>query len=315
MVYATRIYVLTALAITSLRAQSSATLPNPAPSLFDVLSYSSVFNQKVYDASGDQIGLLSNAVPNVYAYKPTPNVALSDLSGSELYSLKLEDFTVDTSIMKVNSAVNSSIATALGLIPLPSPASGVIYARDPSTGLEVQAPGTLGPIFTERAETIGRHRIYIGFSHEDFHFTKLNGESLNAIQVLYPGGDASGVTNKGTTLTSYPATFDLGMDVRLSEDVAFVTVGVTDRLDLSVGLPVVHAAMAARTYNGILYNGGGLGAEAGNATNVNCWCAATFNPGALVMKNPAEDFTQPDINHSSLSKTGFGDLLVRAKGT
>ena len=96
-------------------------------------------------------------------------------------------------------------------------------------------------------------------THQDFHFTSLNGQSLNALTVLYKGGDQSGIMAAGTLLTSYPATFNIGMDVRLSQDIAFVTYGVTDRFDVSVGLPMVHAAIAARTYNGILYDGDGHG--------------------------------------------------------
>ncbi len=188
----------------------------------------------------------------------------------------------------------------------------MIFQTDPLTGVDLPAASTLGPVFTERGETIGRHKLYIGVTHEDFHFTSLNGQSLNALGVLYKGGDPSGVQNNGTALTSYPATFNIGMDVRLSQNVAFVTYGVTDRIDLSLGLPEVHAAVAARTYNGILFDGGGLGQQP-SAANPNCWCAGTFNPGAYV--SPAINFTQPIIGQSSLGKTGFGDLLLRAKGT
>src|ERR1700677_3233616 len=99
------------------------------------------------------------------------------------------------------------------------------------------------------------------------------------------------------------------MDVRLSQDVGFVTYGATDYLDVSVGLPLVHAAVAVRTYDDVLYDGGG-GAEETGATvaNPNCWCGGTFNPGAFV--STAVNFTEPNIGQSSLGKTGFGDLLV-----
>ena len=178
------------------------------------------------------------------------------------------------------------------------------------------AAGTLGTVFTERAETIGKHKWYFGVTHQDFHFTSLNGQSLNGLQVLYKGGTPSGVANLAGTgqISSYPATFDIGMDVRLSQSVLFATYGITDRLDVSVGLPEVHAAVAARTYNGILYNGDGLTGQTGtNAANPNCWCAGTFNPGAFI--NPAVNFTLPNVGESSIGKTGFGDMLVRLKGT
>jgi hypothetical protein len=303
----TKILVLAAFFVPAMNAQSTS-----APNLFNVLSWSSVFNQPVYNGSGTQIGTLNRAVPNVFAYGAP--ISLGAVAGGAI--LSNSDFKVDTSIVQVNNAVNSSIATALGVIPLASPASGVIFQTDPTTGVDLPATSTLGPIFTERGETIGKHKLYIGVSHQDFHFTSLNGQSLNSLRVLSTGGTASGVANLAGTgnLSSYPATFNIGMDVRLSQDVAFVTYGITDRIDVSVGLPLVHAAVAARTYDGVLYDGnGGAGQTGAQAANPNCWCAGTFNPGAFV--SPAVNFTEPNIGQSSLAKTGFGDLLVRVKGT
>ena len=300
----TRIIILTACVAVAARGQSAP------PNVFNTLSWSAVFNQTVYNANGQSIGTLKQAVPNVFAF--ASKVSLGTVGAT----LPISQFGVDTSIVKVNNAVNSSIATALGIIPLASPASGVIFQTDPLTGVDLPAASTLGPVFTERGETIGRHKLYIGVTHEDFHFTSLNGQSLNSLGVLYKGGDPSGVQNLGGTgaLASFPATFNIGMDVRLSQNVAFVTYGVTDRIDLSLGLPEVHAAVAARTYNGILYDGDGLAGQTGaTVPNPNCWCAGTFNPGAYV--SPAINFTEPSIGQSSLGKTGFGDLLLRAKGT
>ncbi len=295
------------LLITCVGAQSQA------PNLYNVLSWSSVFNQPVLNSNGTQIGTLNGTVPNVYAFGN--NLSLGKVGAS----LPISGFQVDTTLIQLNSAINSNVATALGLIPLASPAAGVIFQTDPATGAALPVTSTLGPVFTERAETIGKRRWYLGFTHEDFHFTSLNGQSLNGLQVLYQGGTPSGITNlqsSGSRLLSYPATFDIGMDVRLSQDVAFVTYGVTDRFDISVGLPIVHAAVAARTYNGIIYDGNGAAGQVGPTTaNPNCWCAGTFNPGAYVTTSPGPNFTEPVIGQSSLAKTGFGDLLLRLKGT
>jgi hypothetical protein len=93
------------------------------------------------------------------------------------------------------------------------------------------------------------------------------------------------------------------MDVRLSQDIAFLTYGVTNRFDLSLGLPLVHAAVAASTYNGQIYVGDGLGGAGDN-----CWCTNTFVPGV-------QTSTLPQIGAAHQSKTGFGDMLLRAKGT
>src|SRR5262249_1126078 len=139
---------------------------------------------------------------------------------------------------------------------------------------------TLGPIFTERAETIGKGKFYIGFSNQTYHFKEYNGESLNSLSVLYTGGDPSKVIN-GQPLTTVPATFGLGVDVRLTQNIAFLTYGATDRIDVSLGLPVVHAAVSSRTYNGTIYAGNGFGTNGST-----CWCANTFTPGFPTLTQP-----------------------------
>jgi hypothetical protein len=100
------------------------------------------------------------------------------------------------------------------------------------------------------------------------------------------------------------------MDVRLSQNIAFLTYGVTDRFDVSVGLPVVHAAVQARTYSGVIYAGdGGLG-----TSNSTCWCVSTFTPGSPSATLPTSPLGG-NIGQAALGKTGLGDVLLRLKGT
>jgi hypothetical protein len=296
-----RILTIGAFFVSCLDAQSSA------PYVSQVLSWSSVFNQPVYGNGGTPT-TVPHAVASVFGYSaPLP---LSP-NGSTSNTLASSNFTAATSFVQVNNAINSSIATALGVIPMASPAVGVVPQKDPATGVnDVPGTTTLGMVFTERAETIGKGKLYIGVTHQDFHFTSLNGQSLNGLQVLWPGQWQSGVyTNSGSFVTTSPATFRIGMDVRLSQNVAFITYGISDRVDVSVGLPVVHAAVAARTYDGILYSGDGNGDD--STSNPNSWSAGTFTPGGLV--SPTTNFTLPNIGQSSLGKTGFGDTLIRLK--
>jgi hypothetical protein len=245
----------------------------------------------------------SGAVPSIF----TETAKSTVLGGSDFGTTvtTASNYTSNQNFVQMSNALNASIATALSIIPLSSPASGVIERKDPVTGADLAESSTLGPIFTERAETIGKGHFYIGFSNQDFHFTQYNGASLNGLSILYPGGQSSAVLASAgsSALTTSPASFNLGMDVRLSQNIAFLTYGLTDRLDVSVGLPVVHAAVAARTYSGQIYAGNGF------ATNgSDCWCVNTFTAGAPTI-------IEPQIGQSSYTKTGFGDLLVRVKGT
>ena len=244
---------------------------------------------------------LRQAVPSIFT-ETASQANLDSGVGANAINIA-SNYSVSQNIVQLNNALNSSIATALSIIPLSSPASGVIFRKDPATGAELPVSSTLGPIFTERAETIGKGHLYIGVSNHDFHFTKFNGTSLNDLSILYRGGDPSQVILNGGAKSTVPATFGIGMDVRLSQNIAFLTYGLTDSLDVSVGLPMIHSAVGARTYNGLIYAGNGAGSNGST-----CWCVNTFTPGFPTM-------IQPQFGQTALGKTGFGDLLLRVKGT
>ena len=274
-----------------------------APYAYQVLPYATV------QQSGS---LLPGTVANKTNYNGTP----CDLFLKTCTDLKNpSNFTGQIgpqSTLGLAASLDAGIATALSVIPLSSPASGVITKIDPATGAELPSSSSLGPIFTERAETIGKHKFYIGLSNQTFHFTSFNGKSLEPIQMLDKGGEPTTLSFNGTQLFSSALTYNLGMNVRLSQNVAFLTYGVTDRFDVSVGLPVVHAAVSANGFNQNVYDGNGFG-----ASNNLCWCVGTLTPG-MPPGNPALPnelgLFQQEINFNGLGKTGFGDMLLRFKG-
>ena len=271
-----------------------------APNVSQVLMYSATTpSLSVPTLTGASGFTLPRAVASIFTETAVP-ANLADATASGV--LNGANYSISRNIVQLNNALNASIATALSIIPLSSPASGVIVRKDPTTGAELPVSSTLGPIFTERAETIGKGRFYVGFSNQNFHFTNFNGASLNSLKILYPGGDPSKVV-LGGPLSTVPATFGIGLDVRLSQNIAFFTYGVTDRLDVSLGLPMVHSAVSGRTYDGTIYAGNGFGTNGST-----CWCVNTFTPGYPTL-------IQQQIGQAARSKTGFGDILVRVKGT
>ncbi len=264
------------------------------PNLFSVVPYSAVRQGAVASVTsyhGDPCALDASTLPPCGAQLNDPN-----------------NFESLNSIVNLSSALNASIATALAVIPLASPASGVITKTDVSTGAELPVSSTLGPIFTERAETIGKHRFYIGISNQDFHFTRLNGQSIKALRVLDPGGVQSNIQFNGQFVSTFPTTIDVGMNVRLAQNVAFLTYGVTNRFDVSVALPIVHASISSNAANGLIYVGDGFG---GNGVG-NCWCVDTFTPASAPVNGSGLILSQ--INFAQGAKTGFGDMLLRFKG-
>jgi hypothetical protein len=202
----------------------------------------------------------------------------------------------------LSSALSANIAVALSVIPVESPTSGYIYKTEPTTGQLLPVTGTLGPIFTKRAETIGKGKFYFGVTHQDYHFTSFNGQSLNGMSILYAGNQTSNIQVSGNSTATAPATINLALDVRLSQDLAFLTYGVTNHFDVSLGVPLVHSAVASTAYNGVIYAGTGVGLTEGGR----CWCVDTFTPGSFAL-------ALPGIGSSSLGKTGIGDVVLRFK--
>jgi hypothetical protein len=271
-----------------------------APDVYDVLPYSALL-----PSGGFATVTGYDSTPCTLTPPPQPGCGNPQLGHPV-------NFQAFPSIVNLSSSLNASIATALSVIPLASPASGVITKIDPATGAELPSSSSLGPIFTERAETIGKHKFYLGISNQDFHFKSFNGQPVNNLTVLAP---ATGVSNFisafGKPLTTFPTTYNVAADVSLAQDVAFLTYGLTNRFDVSVGLPLVHAAVSSRTYNGLIYAGDGMGIHQPGI--VNCWCVGTFTPG-VAPNGVTSGLILPQINFSSFEKSGFGDMLLRFKG-
>lgn len=277
----------------------SAEAQSSAPDAYQVILYSAT--------------LPNGTIPSINTYDGTPCSlpCTGQLTNAGNYK-------AIPSVVGLSSALSASIGTALSILPIASPASSVITIKDSATGADLPADSTLGPIFTERGETIGRHKFYIGISTQNFHFTNLNGEPVRSLTILDPGGESSHILNgSGAMVTTFPTTFDVAMDVRLSQNVALVTYGVTSRFDVSLGLQVVHAAISSRTYNGEIYVGDGFNNTA-SATQPNCWCVDTFTPGTPPGSAGAPTgagLILSDVNSANYGSTGFGDMLLRFKGT
>ena len=266
--------------------------PGPIPGRFLVST--------AYDGTPCYLGTPTSSDPKTPCSSVFTNTATAPLVAT---------YTLSRGIFGLAASLNGSIAVALSVIPLASPASGVITKIDPATGAELPSSISLGPIFTERAETIGRHKFYIGVSNQDFHFATLNGKSLSPTTMLQPAVGLTNVYYQGTQLTTLPATINVAMDVRLSQNVTFLTYGVTNRIDVSVGLPVVHAGVSSATTNGVSYAANGVSPAIGA-----CWCVGTFTPGVPPGSNAAWLDGSADWVCRKVTKTGFGDMLLRFKG-
>src|ERR1700693_5453667 len=94
--------------------------------------------------------------------------------------------------------LTEDIGRQTNLLPLASPSSGFTLTYDPSLKTFVTSTDSLGPILGERAETVGRHRLFIGFSYQFFNFNKIDSVNLHDIPVVLTHADDS-IDNPGHT--------------------------------------------------------------------------------------------------------------------
>lgn len=176
-------------------------------------------------------------------------------------------------------------------IPLPSPASGFTYQFDPTLGVFQRSTQSFGPILADRAETIGARRISIGFAYQRFSFDTVEGLDLSQIPVVFTHDNAflrGGREDVVATVNS--------IDASVSQSTAFLTLGVTERFDISLAVPLV-------------------------STSVEVVSDATIH--RLGTTNPLTHFfIQSDgsvgvrrLFTARGSATGLGDLMVRLKHT
>ncbi len=134
------------------------------------------------------------------------------------------------------------------IVPLSSSVSGFTYEYNEDLDIYERSTRTFGPLFSERARTLGARRSLLGMSHSTFEFDEFEGESLSSLNASDVQGTMSLSGGQSGTLIQGLGTLDSIIDLDIDEDVTtfYYTFGVTDRLDVGVVLPIVRLDMSAQ---------------------------------------------------------------------
>ncbi|HEX3880780.1 MAG TPA: transporter [Bryobacteraceae bacterium] len=202
----------------------------------------------------------------------------------------------------LNQTVSTAIATQLVTLPLISPASGFTYKYDQATGAFVRTATSLGPVYTERAETIGRGKFSFGTSYQRFRFGNLDGIDLHKVPAVFSHVPGTGPGGADETYEADVISTVNNIDLKMDQTVLFGTVGITDRIDVSVAVPIVDVRMSASSSATIMRISGPTFIPA---------------PGAPPIGNPHEFNAGGALTNtytSSGSASGIGDVTFRVKG-
>jgi hypothetical protein len=206
-----------------------------------------------------------------------------------------------TLIAFLESAIGSNVTN----LPIGSTSGGQTYQF---VGGVPQATSTSqGPVFAERAQTLGRGRVLAGVSVNSFHFKSVRGVDLHDIELNFThenvtdaefpgcdsivGGDCSqmGVP----TLENDFIQFNLHMDLNVTSYVFALSYGLTDWLDVGAAVPVITTWLSGTSNAQVVPFGG--------PTAVHFFGGTPADP-VLTASRSVQG-----------SATGLGDVSARAK--
>ncbi|RPJ59460.1 MAG: hypothetical protein EHM24_27885, partial [Acidobacteria bacterium] len=190
--------------------------------------------------------------------------------------------------------MNVALASQLTALPLPSPAAGFTYSFDGATGTFVRSTQSFGPILTDRAETIGRGKFSFCYSVQFFSFDSLEGMDLSAVPAVFTHDDFQLGGGRADVVTTQNS-----VEASVAQATSVLTYGITNRLDVSVAVPLVHTRLSVRSDARIIRIG-------------------TPDDPAIHFFRDEDLFDGHGSDRqffSSGSATGLGDVIVRLKAT
>jgi len=260
--------------------------------------------------SGDLICL----VPQVYG----PGGLVGVDHGGPLFSTAQFSHAAHFTNSALQSFVplNAEIGTQLSQLPITSPVSGFVFSFNPSLGVVSRQTEGFGPVLTERPDTIGKHKLFVGFSYQYFNFDKADGVNLKGFGAVFQHESEANLCSPVQVVTCGPdgePTFQHDViatqnriDLKVHQFVGVATFGVTDRFDLSVAIPILQVRNSM--------NSDGVIDSFETAADTPPCCVHQFDPASQQI--PANE-TFFGSNHADFfdnkSASGIGDITIRGK--
>lgn len=252
------------------------------------------------------VGLTCAVVPaSVFAQDAEP--------GAGLASLLLRFFAADNPVVLAGNAnpqfnhaahfssqpaaretleqLNTGIASQLATFPLGSSSGGFTYTFDSNLGVFTRTSESFGPLFAERAMTLGKGKLTFGATHTRERFDTFEGLDLRSGDIqLFLRHEES-----GRNLFFEPDLIraDLRLDVQTQTTSVFAAFGLSDRFDVGIAVPFVETKLNARI-----------------GETVERLATASF-PNAVIHQFEGGGAFREEVQSGSAS--GVGDILLRAK--
>jgi hypothetical protein len=168
-------------------------------------------------------------------------------------------------VVGIVQGFNTQMATQFSTFPLGSSTGGLTYVFDESVGTLRRGSGSFGPLFAERALTIGRRKLSAGFNYQRTSYNRFEGQNLDDGSIKFylrhqdcctfklvpeaPFIEFSSQRGDGSNLTP-PFEGDiieaaLSLQATTHTTAVFANYGLTDRWDVGLAVPFISVNLDA----------------------------------------------------------------------
>ena len=149
----------------------------------------------------------------------------------------------------------NSIGASVGNTPISSASASTTFEF--VNGAPVKTSTSAGPIFGERAQTLGRGQFYLGVDVTQMHFERLRGIPVNDVLFYFTHEDVAPLDTLGDpSFENDVVQVQVAMNVNLLVSTFVASYGLVNGVDLSVAVPVVRTSIQATSVATILPYGG-----------------------------------------------------------
>jgi len=161
----------------------------------------------------------------------------------------------------IGTAISQNVAN----LPVSATSGGSTFRFE--GGVPVSTSSSPGSLFGERAQTLGRGRVFVGANVNRLHFETLRGVSLDDIQMTFTHENVTGPACDaavGASCTPYGVpthendviALRLALDMDMTVTSFFMSFGLLDRVDIGVVLPIVSTSLRGTSDAQIIPFGG-----------------------------------------------------------
>ena len=182
--------------------------------------------------------------------------------------------------------LNSELNSEKGSFPVSSTGGGFTFQYDRELEVFTRTTDSLGPIFAERATTLGERKINFGFSYTYIDYSKLQGKDLHNLKSIVFLDE----NQKDKNLLQ----LDFDVNVKTNLFSFYGTYGITDRWDISILIPILQVQLDVDS-NGRILNQTKEKGKSGETLGY------SFEAGETISDSV------------SGASTGIGDIFLRSK--